>query len=134
MFCHWHWLVRDNKAEWAEQYLDLLESKNVNGDIYFAGYGEAVAYLVYRQFVKRCVMYGNDDGGLTIRLYAPNSLQVDESLLRVPISVRFSTVGTPLEGRTITSNRNLISKGNGEYVVEIPYEEFPYAVISEVTS
>lgn len=134
-FTHWHNYWQDGNQQWAETYLDLLAEKNENDEIYFAGYGEAVAYLVYRQMITRAVMYSpnahaNDQ--LIIRIEAKNTLDVDTDLLQVPISVKFSTVGTPLEGQSIKSSCNLISLGNGQYIVEIPYAEYAGAVIEKV--
>lgn len=99
-----------------EEYLNLLVSKNYDNRIYFAGYGEAVAYLAFRQMITKAVMYSpnsNPQNELIIRLETDNtSLQVNTDLLKVPISVKFSTIGTPLEERSIKSDRNLISLGN----------------------
>lgn len=119
-----------------ERYVTMLAQKNANNEIYFAGYGEAVAYLVYRQMVKRGVMYSpsdNPQNELIIRLETDNSqLQVNTDLLVIPISVKFSTVGTPLEGQTIKSDRNLISLGNNQYIIEIPFSRFPVARIEKI--
>lgn len=131
-FTHWHNYYSDNNGQWAEAYLDLLASKNVNNDIYFAGYGEAVAYLVYRQLITRIVMYSpilHHNDQLVIRLEAVNTLGIDVDLLQVPISVKFSTTGTPLEGQKIKSKQNLISLGNEQYIVEIPYKQYACSVI-----
>ena len=135
-FTHWHHYISDNNKSWGEAYLDLLASKNVNNDIYFAGYGEAVAYLVYRQLITKVAMYSptaHHNDQLIIRLNSTNTLNVDTDLLQVPISVKFSTVGTPLEGQTIKSDCNLISLGSNQYIVEIPYSRFPVAVIEKVS-
>lgn len=147
-FHHWHDLVLfdynadgtpiEGRNDYAidngfKAYINMLCDKNANGDIYFAGYGEAIAYLVYRQCVTKAVMYSpnkNKDTELVIRLEVPNSLNIDTQLLCVPISVRFSTNGTPLEGKTIHSDKNLISLGNGNYIVEIPYSKYPFAMIT----
>lgn len=120
-----------------EDYFELLASKNSNNEIYFAGYGEAVAYLAYRSMIKRVAMFSpiaNVQNELVIRLETDNSiLGVDTSLLNVPISVKFSTANTPLEGQTIRSSRNLISLGNNQYIVEIPYAVYPMAKIEKVS-
>lgn len=132
-FTHWHNYMSDGNQSWGEAYLDLLASKNASNEIYFSGYGEAIAYLVYRQMITRAVMYSpvhNQTTQLIIRLQVDNTLGIDTDLLQVPISVKFSTVGTPLAGKTITSDRNLVSLGGGDYIVEIPYTgRFPYAII-----
>lgn len=135
-FTHWHNYWQDHNEQWAETYLNLLQTKNVNDQIYFAGYGEAVAYLVFRQMITRAVMYSPlryHNSQLIIRLETSNTLGVDPDLLQIPISVKFSTIGTPLAGKKITSNCNLISKGVEDYVVEIPYiGQFPFAVIKAI--
>lgn len=133
-FTHWHNYVSNNDQEWAETYLDLLATKNANGEIYFAGYGEAVAYLVYRQLVTKVSMYTpiSNQNRLVIRLEAVNTLGVDTDLLQVPLSVSFSTADTPLANQEIKSNCNLINKGNNQYIVEIPYRTYPIAVIDKV--
>lgn len=135
-FTHWHNYWQDHNEQWAETYLNLLQTKNVNDQIYFAGYGEAVAYLVFRQMITRAVMYSPlryHNSQLIIRLETSNTLGVDPDLLQIPISVKFSTLGTPLMGKEITSNCNLISKGGEEYIVEIPYiGQFPFAVIKAI--
>ena len=135
-FTHWHNYWQDNNEQWATTYLNLLQSKNANGDIYFAGYGESLAYLVYRQLITSAVMYSplrHHNTQLIIRLEASNILGVDTDLLQIPISIKFSKIGTPLFGKEITSNCNLISKGGEDYIVEIPYTgRFPYAIINEV--
>lgn len=141
-FTHWHQYDFSTKYDFGgvqktvpEAYLDLLATKNANNEIYFAGYGEAVAYLVYRQLVTKVVMYSPvkyPSTQLVIRLETQNNLSVDTDLLQVPISVKLSTTGTPLAGMTIKSNRNLLSLGNGEYIVEIPFDRFPYAIIEKV--
>lgn len=132
-FTHWHNVINDGNGSVYEDYFDLLAEKNSNGDINFAGYGEAVAYLVYRQIITKAVMYSpkaHPSTQLFIRLEAQNTLGIDTDLLQVPISVKFSTVGTPLAGKTITSDCNLVSLGGGDYIVEIPYTgRFPYAII-----
>lgn len=133
-FTHFHSVYWNGDQSVYEQYFQMLASKNENGDIYFAGYGEAVAYLVYRQMITKAVMYSPNEHRATqlrIRLEAQNTLGIDTDLLQVPISVKFSTVGTPLAGKTITSDCNLVPLGGGEYVVEIPYTgRFPYAIIN----
>lgn len=132
-FTHFDDMLSDGNEEYAVDYYELLESKNQNNEIWFAGYGEAVAYLVFRQLVTKAVMYApvNEPDTLVIRLDARNTLGVDTDLLQIPISVKFSTVGTPLAGQTIKSNRNLIPLGSGEYIVEIPYSDFPVAKITK---
>lgn len=133
-FTHWHNYYQNGNGQWAEAYLNMLAQKNVNNDIYFAGYGEAVAYLVYRQLITKVAMYSpkaHPATQLVIRLEANNNLGVDTDLLQVPVSVRFTTAGTPLAGQSIRSSRNLISLGNNEYIVEIPYSRFPIAVINK---
>ena len=137
-FTHWHNVYTPNNPEidyrtQYSSYFDILANKNANGDIYFAGYGEAVAYLVYRQLITKAVMYSpvsNPSGELIIRLEAQNTLGIDADLLQIPISVKFSTIGTPLAGKTLSSKCNLVNLGSGDYIVEIPYTgRFPYAVI-----
>lgn len=132
-FTHFDDILSDGNEEYAEDYYEMIEGKNQNNEICFAGYGEAVAYLVFRQLVTKAVMYSpiHNPDTLVIRLDARNTLGVDTELLQVPISVKFSTVGTPLAGQTIKSNRNLISLGSGEYIVEIPYADFPVAKITK---
>ena len=68
---------------------------------------------------------------LIIRLETNNTLNVDTDLLQTPNSVKFTTVGRPLAGMTIKSDRNLVSLGGGDYIVEIPFNRFPYAVIEK---
>lgn len=133
-FTHWHDVIADGNLQTFKDYFDLLASLNINDDIYFAGYGEAVAYLVYRQIITKAVMYSpNSDAAnkLVIRLETINNLGIDADLLQVPISIKFSTAGTPLAGKTLTSDRNLVSLGGGDYIVEIPYTgRFPCAIIN----
>ena len=134
-FTHFHSMMQKGEVsrQYAEAYYDMLAEKNIYGDIYFAGYGEAVAYLTYRQMVHRAVMYSPAAAPqtLVIQLETRNTLGVDESLLQVPISVRFSTAGTPLAGKLITCDCNLINLGGEEYIVEIPFSRFPKAVVAE---
>lgn len=135
-FTHWHNVISDGNLQVYKDYIDLLASLNENNDIYFAGYGEAVAYLVYRQIITKAVMYSpNSDAAnkLVIRLETINNLGIDTDLLQVPISVKFSTIGTPLAGQTIKSNCNMISLSSGQYIVEIPYSDFPVAIIEKVS-
>lgn len=132
-FTHWHSVISNGNLQVYKDYLDMLAELNEDDDICFAGYGEATAYLVYRQMITRAVMYSPNahrSTQLFIRLEAQNTLGIDTALLQVPISVKFSTVGTPLAGKTITSDCNLVSLGGGDYIVEIPYTgRFPYAII-----
>lgn len=132
-FTHFHSVVNDGNQSVYDQYFAMLAQKNANNEIYFAGYGEAVAYLVFRQLVQRAVMYSPiaSPNDLVIRLDARNTLGVDTDLLQVPISVKFTTTGTPLANKELQSTRNLISLGNNEYIVEIPYSQFPVARIQE---
>ena len=134
-FTHWHNYWQDGNQQWAETYLNLLQTKNANDQIYFAGYGEALAYLVYRQIITKVVMYSpiqNSSSQLIIRLETDNVLNVDTDLLQIPISVKFSTVGTPLENQTIRNNTgNIISLGSNEYIIEIPFSRFPVAIIEK---
>lgn len=119
-----------------DDYFAMLAQKNANNEIYFAGYGEAVAYLVYRESISKAVMYspvGAENDKLIIRLEAKNVFNIDTDLLQVPISIKFSTTGTPLEGQTIRCDYNLISLGNNQYIVEIPYSEYAGAVIEKVS-
>lgn len=134
-FTHFDDMLTDGNAAQAENYYNLLQSKNTDDDIWFAGYGEAVAYLVYRQLITRAVMYSPIQYAstkLVIRLEVDNTLNIDTDLLQVPISIKFSTTGTPLANKTLSSDCNLISLGGGEYIVEIPYGQggFPYAIIN----
>lgn len=134
-FSHWHNYYSDGNEQWAEAYLDLLASKNINNDIYFAGYGEAIAYLVYRQLITKSIMYspkGQENNKLIIVLEAKNILNIDSELLQIPISIKFSTANTPLQGQSIYSKKNLISLGNDEYIIEIPWSRFPIAVIEKL--
>ena len=135
-FTHWHEYIENNHIDWMEGYFALLASKNIANDIHFAGYGEAVAYLVYRTLITKVVMYSplqNANSRLIIRLECTNTLDIDTSLLQIPISVKFSTVGTPLENQTIKcENGNLINLDSNEYLVEIPYSRFPYAIIDKL--
>ena len=139
-FTHWHDVVNGRYGDhydWYEEYFDLLKDYKDAGNIYFAGYGEAVAYLVFRQMITKVVMYspiGAESQKLIIRLEALNSLSVDADLLQIPISVKFSTVDTPLEGQTIRCDNNLISLGNNEYIVEIPYSGYAGTVIEKINT
>lgn len=134
-FTHWHNYWQDGNEQWAETYLDLLQTKNANNQICFAGYGEAVAYLVFRQMITRAVMYSplqHHNTQLIIRLETSNTLGVDAELLQVPISVKFTLVGTPLAGMDIQSKWPLYPLGNDDYLVEIPFSRFPYAIIEKI--
>lgn len=136
-FSHWHDYINHNHQQWLEDYIALLGSKQTQfgGEIYFAGYGEAVAYLVYRTLITRAVMYSpihKAQSQLIIRLQTDNTLSINPDLLTVPISIKFSLAGTPLAGAEIKSNRNLISLGNDDYIAELPFERFPYAIIERV--
>lgn len=152
-FGHWHEVVyydidyhTDTVKEGREglpsitaydDYFAMLAQKNTNNEIYFAGYGEAVAYLVYRQLITKAVMYSpnaHHNDQLVIRLEAKNTLNIDTDLLQVPVSVKFSTVGTPLEGQSVKSSCNLINLGSNQYIVEIPYSEYAGAVIEKLTT
>jgi hypothetical protein len=113
-------------------YFNMLAQKNVNDEIYFAGYGEAIAYLVYRESISKAVMYspiGSENDKLIIRLEAKNIFNVDARQLQVPVSIKFSTANTPLSGKSIKSNYNLVSLGSNNYIVEIPWNEYPEAII-----
>ena len=133
-FTHFHSMMQGGATSrhYAEAYYDMLADKNVDDEIHFAGYGEAVAYLVYRQMIVRAEMYiptHSNGSQLVIQLETRNTLGVDESLLQVPISIKFSTQGTPLSGHDIISDQHLISLGREEYIVEIPFSRFPKATI-----
>lgn len=163
-FHHWHDLVymdynrdgtpKEGRNDYAinngfKPYIDMLCQKNVNDEIYFAGYGEAISYLVYRQSITKAVMYSpikEANSKLIIRLEAKNvptitiydennneQIQpINTDLLQIPISVKFTTVGTPLANQAIKSNNNLISLGNNNYIIEIPWNRYPGAVIEKV--
>ena len=137
-FTHWHWVYNPGTYDYRsiyEGYFDMLAQKNADNEIYFAGYGEAVAYMVYREMISRAVMYspvGYENSRLVIRLEAKNVFNIDTDLLQIPISIKFSTTGTPLEGQTIRCEQNLISLGNNQYIVEIPWSEYPGTVIEKV--
>lgn len=143
-FTHWHNVCKHDDdlgvttgVDAYEDYFDMLQAKNTNNEIYFAGYGEAVAYLIYRQLVTKAVMYSpnaNSSNQLIIRLEACNNVNVDNSLLQVPLSVKFSTIGTPLENENITSECNLVNLGNNEYIIEIPYAEYAGVLIEKVNT
>ena len=119
-------------------YFDMLASKNANDEIYFAGHGEAVSYLIYRDSISRIAMFspfGKEDDTIEIRLEVKNVFGLNESLfdlLQTPISIKFSTVGTPLENKQLTSELNLVNVGVNEYIVEIPFSEYPKAVIKKI--
>ena len=135
-FMHWHNPYDAGHQDWVVRYLDLLASKNSDNSIYFAGFGEALAYLAFRQIITKVVMYSplhHQTTQLIVRLETNNNLGINSDLLQVPISVKFSTIGTPLEGQAIKcKGRNLIGLGNNQYIVEIPYERFPYAMIETI--
>lgn len=137
-FTHWHWVYNPGTYDYRtiyEDYFDMLAQRNADNEIYFAGYGEAVAYMGYREMISKAVMYspvGYENSRLVIRLEAKNVFNIDTDLLQVPISIKFSTTGTPLEGHTIRCEQNLISLGNNQYIVEIPWSEYPGAVIEKV--
>lgn len=134
-FTHWHNYWQNGNEQWVEPYLNLLQSKNANNQIYFSGYGEAVAYLVFRQIITRAVMYSpvqHPSSQLIIRLETNNNLGIDTDLLQTPISIKFTLVGTPLAGMNIRSNRPLYPLGNDDYIVEIPFGQFPYAFIEKI--
>lgn len=133
-FTHWHHYYSDGNEAWIATYLDLLASKNVDNEIYFAGYGEALAYMVFRQMITDARMYvpKAEPTKLAIALAAPNTMGIDTDLLQVPISIKFSTSGTPLAGKQIESDCNIISLGNNEYIIEIPYiSEYSQVFINE---
>lgn len=157
-FSHWHDIAymdynRDGtpipgRNDYAinngfKPYVDMLCQKNANDEIYFAGYGEAIAYLVYRQSISKAVMYspvGKENEQLVIRLEAKDvpTITFEEEvqpvktgLLQTPISIKFSTVGTPLEDKEIESELNLINLGSNQYIVEIPWGEYPGAIITK---
>lgn len=148
-FHHWHDLVlmdynRDGtpitgRNDYAinngfKPYIDMLCQKNANDEIYFAGYGEAVGYLVYRQLIYKAVMYtpNSNQNCLIIRIETRNTLNIKPEILSVPISIKFSTANTPLSNCSIKSDKNLISLGNNQYIVEIPFERFPSALIEKI--
>lgn len=117
-------------------YFDMLAEKNANDEIYFSGHGEAVSYLIYRDSISKIAMYSpvkNENDTIKIRLEVKNTY-IDDSLLdlmQTPISIKFSTVGTPLENLPIESEQNLIELGNNQYIVEIPYSDYPEAIITK---
>lgn len=136
-FTHWHDVVNGRYGDhydWYEEYVSKLKEYKDSGDVYFSGYGEAITYLVYRQLITKAVMYSpiQKPETLIIRLEAKNTLNIDTDLLQIPISIKFSTIGTPLAGQIIKSNCNLINLGNSNYIVEIPYNEYACAVIEKV--
>ena len=146
-FSHWNDYISHDHEDWLNGYFAMLAQKKsqYNNDIHFCGYGEAVAYLVYRSMISKAVMYSptkNANTQLIIRLEAKNSVSlngvnttsIDTDLLQIPISIKFSTAGTPLAGQNIKSDCNLISLGNNQYIVEIPYNEYAGAVIEKVNS
>lgn len=115
-------------------YFNMLAQKNANDEIYFSGYGEAIGYLVYRESISKAVMYspvGKEDSELVIRLEALNVFNIDTDLLQTPISIKFSTIGTPLAGKSIRSDNNMIDLGNNQYIIEIPWSKYPGAVITD---
>lgn len=133
-FHHWHDFIKDGRERWLNDYFSLLASKQkeYEGQIYFAGYGEAVAYLAYRSIITNVVMYEpfhQEPSKCVIMIETDNKQRLDERLLQVPISIKFSLKGTSLEGNSVKSERNLVRIGEDEYVVEIPYGRLPYAVI-----
>lgn len=138
-FTHWHNYYSDHNEEWIEPYLSLLSRKNSDNEIYFAGYGEAVAYLVYRQLITNIVMYSPmyKPDSLVIRLEAVNTIGIDTDLLQTPISVKFKTSNTILENQKIkcnTKNCQLHDIGNNQYIVEIPWSEYPCVEIIKDTN
>lgn len=133
-FTHWHNVISDDNLSHYISYVNLLATLNANDDIYFAGYGEAVAYLIYRQIITRAVMYSpklNPNNQLIIRLETINNVGVNADLLQVPISIKFSLANTPLAGYNIRCDKNLIALGNNEYIVEIPFGRYPFAIIEK---
>lgn len=138
-FNHWHDLYSktQNPTDAIENgfkpYFDMLAQKNVNDEIYFSGYSEAIEYLIYRESVNKVVMYSpiQENTSLIIQLETKNVHNVDVDLLQTPISVKFSTVGTPLEDEQIESEQNLISLGNNNYIIEISYNEYPRGVVTK---
>lgn len=150
-FCHWHNIlyldidpntgdVRPGREslpavnDGFKAYFNMLAQKNANDEIYFSGYGEAIEYLVFRESISKAVMYspvGKEGSELVIRLEALNVFNIDTDLLQTPISIKFSTIGTPLAGKSIRSDNNMIDLGNNQYIIEIPWSKYPGAVITE---
>ena len=130
-FQHWHNVIDEGNLDKYKAYIDLLAELNADNSIYFSGYGEAVAYQCYRDAITKAVMYAPtaDPSSLVIQLETKAESEVNTELLQVPISIRFSTNGTALEGVEIESECNIINEGNGSYIVEIPYSDYPKAVI-----
>lgn len=74
---------------------------NASGDIAFCGYGEALAYMVFREIIEE-VEYKTENGKLVITLQCNDHLPIDYDLLQVPISLK-------------------VSNGDKACIVEIPY-------------
>lgn len=121
-FTHWHNYFEDGNETWAEQYLSMLADKNCNDEICFAGYGEAVSYLVFRSMLNNLTYYMPNDNTVVIKLnYNTKDQKIDDDLLVVPISIKFSVKGTVFEGHNIKCDYNLLTCPDGNYVVEVPW-------------
>lgn len=123
-FTHWHRIFEEDRI-YMYQYLDMLAEKNVNDEIWFCGYGEALSYLVYRDSIKDIAMYSplENPNILKICVLKGNKYNVNVEAINTPVSVKFSTKGTILEGKNITCKDNIISIGDEWYIVDIPFSK-----------
>lgn len=100
-FTHWHNVVRDGNLSQYAKYIRMLAEMNAAGDIAFCGYGEALAYMVFREAIEM-VEASIECDRLRIILHCNSKLPIDYDLLLIPITVR-------------------VFYGEKEWLVDIPY-------------
>lgn len=134
-FTHWHQMRSDTTGllgyDVYDTYFDMLVAKNVNNDIHFCSFGEAVEYMVFRSMISKAVMYRpkNDLSKLIIRMESLNSINVNP-ILNTPISVKVDLSMTHLAEKIVRCKGGTIYNQTGNIViVEIPYSEFSGAIL-----
>lgn len=147
-FVHWHRAITHADDIYKLHDLYELIHNTVNGrNAWYTGYSEAVEYYWFKKMVKRVrASFINDKLYLIAdfddEFFNQQIAGIDKKLLynrmKQPLSVKIDLTGTIFENQDIISNNGgIISLGNNEYIIDIPFiiaeNGFKQVVISETT-
>lgn len=127
-FAHWHQMINNGYSGVTfsdyENYYSMLNSLNINDDIIFTGFGEAMEYCITRLMIKKISCY--------TPILSPNKVIIvaefqndwnpiiNTEVLNTPLSIKVNLSNTPLAGKNIKlSYGNCIKLSSNQYIVDL---------------
>lgn len=119
-FTHWHDVV--NIADY-DDYFSMLSAKNVNNDIHFCSYGEAVEYMVFRSIVSKVTTYIPRSNVNSINIKIETDTFDKTDILNTPLSIKFNLTSSILDGKTVQCTGGTIYSQIGNIVmIDVDYD------------